>query len=62
MSLRNELENLVIELQAMHDGEYLDLYNGGIRQGKRMSALKLKEILKKYPEEKKDGSILNEEC
>jgi hypothetical protein len=65
MSLRKELEALVEELAAMKDGEYLDLYSSGIRQGKRMSALMLKNLLQKYPDDLKDdndGRILNDEC
>lgn len=65
MGLRKELEALIEELSAMKDGEYLDLYNGGIRQGKRMSAIKIKALLKKYPDNSKgddDGSMLNDEC
>lgn len=63
MSLREELEKLSQELFDPTNEDYLDLYNAGIRQGKRLSSLHLKKLLAKYPEEEnREGPIINDEC
>jgi hypothetical protein len=63
MSLHSELKKMSEELFDPTNEDYLDLYSAGIRQGKRLASLKLKELLKKYPEEpNKERPILNDEC